>query len=88
MSGHSKWSTIKRKKGALDAKARQDFHETHQGNHHRGPGSAEETPTATPACARRFRTAKGANMPQDNITRAIAKGTGDLEGRELRGMRL
>jgi protein SCO1/2 len=51
MSGHSKWATIKHKKGALDAKRGKIFHPPDQGNHHRRQGRAAAIPTAIPGCA-------------------------------------
>jgi YebC/PmpR family DNA-binding regulatory protein len=78
MSGHSKWATIKHKKGALDAKRGKIF--THlikeitmaakQG------GDAEKNPRLRSAVA----AAKAENMPADNIKRAIQRGTGEIEG--------
>lgn len=79
MSGHSKWSTIKRKKGALDAKRGKIFTKLIKEitiAARLGGGDPDGNPRLRTA----IQTAKGANMPQENITRAIAKGTGDLEG--------
>lgn len=79
MSGHSKWSTIKRKKGVLDAKRGKIFTKlikeiTVAAKMGGGdPGGNPRLRTAIDA-------AKAANMPQDNIKRAIAKGTGGMEG--------
>lgn len=79
MSGHSKWSTIKRKKGAADAKRGKIFSKLAKEitvAARLGGGEPEMNP--------RLRTvlmaAKAENMPKDNISRAIAKGTGDIEG--------
>ena len=79
MSGHSKWSTIKRKKGAADAKRGKIFSKLAKEitvAARSGGGEPEMNP--------RLRTvllaAKAENMPKDNIARAIAKGTGDIEG--------
>ena len=79
MSGHSKWSSIKHKKGAADAKRGKIFTKI-----------IKEITVATrigggdPDGNPRLRTAimgaKSKNMPVDNITRAIKKGTGELEG--------
>ncbi len=79
MSGHSKWHTIKHKKGVADAKRGQMFtkliKEISISARH-GGGDPETNP--------RLRTvilkAKASNMPKDNIDRAIKKGTGELEG--------
>src|SRR5687767_4836979 len=79
MSGHSKWATIKRKKGAIDAA---------RGNlwtkiikeitvaARIGGGNADGNPRLRLALEK----AKAANMPRDNMERAIKKGTGELEG--------
>ncbi len=79
MSGHSKWSTIKRKKAALDAKRGAVFtrliREITVAARH-GGGNPEFNPRLRLAVD----TAKAANMPSDNIERAIKKGTGELEG--------
>ncbi len=79
MSGHSKWSTIKHKKGALDAKRGKIFTKIIKEitiAAKIGGGDPEGNPRLRSA----VQAAKGANMPQDNITRAIKKGTGELEG--------
>ena len=78
MSGHSKWATIKHKKGALDAKRGKIF--TRLIKEIPWPPRAAATLTATLGCARRLLAAKAENMPQDNIKRAIQRGTGELEG--------
>jgi YebC/PmpR family DNA-binding regulatory protein len=75
MSGHSKWSTIKRKKGALDAKRGKLF--TRLGREltiaaREGGGNPEANTRLRLAIAK----AKAANMPKENIDRAIARGTG------------
>ena len=78
MSGHSKWATIKHKKGALDAKRGKIFTRlikeitmaAKQG------GDVEKNPRLRTAVA----AAKAENMPADNIKRAIQRGTGELEG--------
>ena len=79
MSGHSKWSTIKRKKGALDAKRGKVFSKLAKEitvAARLGGGDAAANPrlrTVLLAC-------RTANMPSDNIDRAIKKGTGELPG--------
>jgi YebC/PmpR family DNA-binding regulatory protein len=79
MSGHSKWHTIKHKKGALDAKRGKVFTKLI-----REMTIAARLGGGDPDSNPRLRTvldkAKAANMPADNITRAIKKGTGELEG--------
>lgn len=76
MSGHSKWSTIKRKKGALDAKRSKIFSrivkEIHVAVKEGGP-DADSNPRLRLA----IQNAKGANMPKDNIERAISKADKD-----------
>lgn len=79
MSGHSKWSTIKHKKGAADAKRGKIFTKLIKEitiAARMGGGDPDANPRLRTAMA----GAKAQNMPQDNITRAIKKGTGDLEG--------
>lgn len=79
MSGHSKWSTIKRKKGAEDAKRAKIF--TRIGRDimvaARESGGDENS---NPKLKLAVQKAKSANMPKDNIERAIKKGTGEIEG--------
>ncbi|HUW42426.1 MAG TPA: YebC/PmpR family DNA-binding transcriptional regulator [Rectinemataceae bacterium] len=79
MSGHSKWATIKHKKGALDAKRGQMFTKLIKEISiaaRMGGGDPEGNPRLRTAVLK----ARGANMPKDNIDRAIKKGTGDLDG--------
>src|ERR1700687_496480 len=81
MSGHSKWATIKHKKGAAGAK--------------RGQGCTRimreisiaariggGDPSANPRLRTAILAAKGANMPNENVERAILRGTGQLEGEQ------
>ncbi len=76
MSGHSKWSTIKHKKGAMDAKRGRIFTKLIKEITvaARGGGDIEANPRLRTAVLR----ARAANMPKDNIDRAIKKGTGEL----------
>ncbi len=79
MSGHSKWSTIKRKKGAIDAKRGQVFTKLIKEitvAARQGGGDPEGNPRLRSAIT----AAKTENMPKDNIARAIAKGTGGVDG--------
>lgn len=79
MSGHSKWSTIKRKKGALDQKRGKIFSKLIKEvtvAAKIGGGDVDGNPRLRLAVD----NAKSANMPLDNITRAIKKATGELEG--------
>lgn len=82
MSGHSKWSTIKHKKAALDAKRGRMFTRLIREitvSARAGGGD----PGGNPRLRAAILAAKEANMPADNITRAIKKGTGELEGQQL-----
>lgn len=79
MSGHSKWSTIKRKKGAIDAKRGKIFTRLIKEitvAARQGGGDPEGNPRLRSAIG----TAKAENMPKDNIARAIKKGTGEIAG--------
>ena len=79
MSGHSKWATIKRKKGKLDAQRGRTFTKLIKEitvAARQGGGDTEANPRLRTAIA----AAKAANMPQDNIKKAIKKGTGELPG--------
>jgi YebC/PmpR family DNA-binding regulatory protein len=82
MSGHSKWSTIKRKKGAEDAKRGKIFTKLAREitiAAREGGGDEASNPKLKLAVAK----AKSANMPKDNIDRAIKKGTGELDGGQV-----
>ena len=79
MSGHSKWATIKHKKGALDAKRGKIFTRLIKEISiaaKNGGGDADTNPRLRTAIA----AAKAENMPADNIKRAIQRGTGELPG--------
>jgi YebC/PmpR family DNA-binding regulatory protein len=79
MSGHSKWATIKHAKGAADAKRGQMFTKLIKEISiaaRMGGGNPDANPRLRTAIIK----ARGANMPKDNIDRAIKKGTGELEG--------
>ncbi len=80
MSGHSKWSSIKHKKGAADAKRGKIFtkliKEITVAARMGGSGDVDANPRLRTA----VQAAKAENMPKNNIERAIKKGTGDLEG--------
>lgn len=79
MSGHSKWSSIKHKKAAVDAKRGKVFTKIIREimvAARVGGGDADSNPRLRTAIA----SAKEANMPSDNIERAIKKGTGEAEG--------
>lgn len=81
MSGHSKWSTIKRKKGAEDAKRGKLF--TRLGREITVAARSSGDPNANPNLRMAIDRARQANMPKDNIERAIKKGTGELAGGDL-----
>jgi YebC/PmpR family DNA-binding regulatory protein len=79
MSGHSKWSSIKHKKGAADAKRGKVFTKIIREISvaaRAGGGDADKNPRLRKA----IQDAKNANMPADNVKRAVLKGTGQLEG--------
>ncbi|WP_461255029.1 YebC/PmpR family DNA-binding transcriptional regulator [Treponema sp. R80B11-R83G3] len=79
MSGHSKWATIKHAKGAADAKRGQMFTKLIKEISiaaRMGGGSLDGNPRLRTAVLK----ARAANMPKDNIDRAVKKGTGELEG--------
>jgi YebC/PmpR family DNA-binding regulatory protein len=79
MSGHSKWATIKRKKGALDAKRGAVFTKIIKEITVAAKMGGEDI-EANPRLRTAVNKAKAANMPNDNIDRAIKKGAGTLEG--------
>jgi YebC/PmpR family DNA-binding regulatory protein len=76
MSGHNKWSTIKRKKGALDAKRSQAFSRIIKEITVAVKESGSD-PDGNPRLRMAINNAKGVNMPKDNIQRAIAKAEKD-----------
>jgi YebC/PmpR family DNA-binding regulatory protein len=79
VSGHSKWATIKRKKAATDAKRGQIFTKLIREITVAARAGGGD-PNFNPRLRLAVDTAKAANMPADNIDRAIKKGTGELEG--------
>ena len=79
MSGHSKWSTIKRKKGAADAKRGAVFTRISK-DITLSVREGGEDPNMNPALRLAVKNAKNANMPAANIERAINKGIGNLPG--------
>lgn len=79
MSGHSKWASIRHKKGAVDAKRGKIFSRLNKEitvAARLGGGD----PSGNPRLRTAIQAAKTENMPKDNIERAIKKGTGELEG--------
>ncbi|MCE7936233.1 YebC/PmpR family DNA-binding transcriptional regulator [Candidatus Saccharibacteria bacterium CPR2] len=84
MSGHSKWATIKRKKGVTDAKRGQLF--TKLGNAIAIAAKSGGNPDLNPTLALAIEKAKTANMPNVNIERSIKRGTGELGGAQIQEM--
>ncbi|MGD2109707.1 MAG: YebC/PmpR family DNA-binding transcriptional regulator [Phycisphaerae bacterium] len=84
MSGHSKWSTIKHKKAALDAKRGKNWSKLARAITiaAKGGGKPEDNPRLRLAIDK----AKSDNMPKDTIEKAIKKGTGELEGESYEEM--
>lgn len=79
MSGHNKWSSIKHKKGAVDAKRGKIFTRIVK-EIILAAKSGGGDPEANPRLRTAILTAKNANMPRENIERAIKRGTGEIEG--------
>ena len=79
MSGHSKWATIKHKKGALDAKRGKIFTKIIK-EITIAARIAGGDPDSNPRLRTAIAAAKAENMPADNIKRALQKGTGELPG--------
>jgi YebC/PmpR family DNA-binding regulatory protein len=79
MSGHSKWATIKHKKGAADAKRGKVFTRLIKEITIAAKGGGGD-PDGNPRLRTAILAAKAENMPADNIKRAIQRGTGELEG--------
>lgn len=81
MSGHSKWATIKHKKGALDAKRGKIF--TRIIKEIMIAARSGGDPDGNPRLRTAITAAKAVSMPSDNIKRAIMRGTGELEGGQI-----
>jgi YebC/PmpR family DNA-binding regulatory protein len=81
MSGHSKWATIKHKKGALDAKRGKIFTRIIKEIMIAARNGGD--PDGNPRLRTAITAAKGVSMPADNIKRAIMRGTGELEGGQI-----
>jgi len=79
MSGHSKWATIKHKKGAADAKRGKIFTRLIKEISIAAKGGGGD-PDGNPRLRTAILAAKAENMPAENIKRAIQRGTGELEG--------
>ena len=80
MSGHSKWHSIKHKKGALDAKRGKLFTKLIKELTIAARTGGSGDPNQNPRLRKTVNDAKAANMPNDTIERAIKRGTGELEG--------
>lgn len=78
MSGHSKWSTIKRKKGAADAKRGQIF--SRLAKEITMAAKSGGNPEGNPRLRTALLAARAQNMPKENVDRAIKRGTGELPG--------
>ena len=81
MSGHSKWATIKHKKGALDAKRGKIF--TRLIKEITIAARSGGDPNSNPRLRTAIAAAKAESMPADNIKRAVMRGTGELEGGQI-----
>ena len=82
MSGHSKWHTIKHKKGAADAKRGKVFTRLIKELTVAARGGGGD-PDMNPRLRTAITAAKGVSMPSDNIKKAIMRGTGELEGGQI-----
>src|SRR3972149_1674542 len=80
MSGHSKWATIKRKKGAADAKRSNEFAKLMRFVEVAAREGGSGDPKANMTLATAIDKARAASVPSDNIDRAIKRGTGEAEG--------
>ena len=84
MSGHSRWSQIKRKKGKTDVQRGKLFSKILREITVAARNGGGD-PKGNLRLKAAIESAKGANMPADNIKRAVQKGTGELPGEQLRG---
>jgi YebC/PmpR family DNA-binding regulatory protein len=80
MSGHSKWSTIKHKKAAKDAKRGKEFAKLIRAIEVAAKGAGHSDPTMSPSLGLAVQKAKDASVPKDNIERACKRGAGELDG--------
>lgn len=81
MSGHSKWSTIKRQKAAQDQKRGNIF--TKLARNIAVAAKNGKDPEMNPSLRQAIDTARSANMPKDNIEKAILRGSGELPGQQI-----
>lgn len=82
MAGHSKWANIKHRKGAADAKRGKIFTRVAKEITIAARDSGGD-PDSNPRLRLAIQQARAANMPNDNIQRAVKRGTGELEGQKL-----
>jgi YebC/PmpR family DNA-binding regulatory protein len=80
MSGHSKWSTIKHKKAAKDARRGKQFAKLIRAIEVAARSANTSDPTDSPSLALAVQKAKDADVPKDNIERACKRGAGEVEG--------
>jgi YebC/PmpR family DNA-binding regulatory protein len=80
MSGHSEWATIKRKKGAADAKRSNEFAKLLRFVEVAARDGGSGDPKANMTLASAIDKARAASVPSDNIDRAVKRGTGELDG--------
>jgi YebC/PmpR family DNA-binding regulatory protein len=80
MSGHSKWATIKRKKGAADARRSNEFAKLLRAVEVAAREGGSGDPKANMTLASAIEKARASSVPVDTIDRAIKRGTGELEG--------
>jgi YebC/PmpR family DNA-binding regulatory protein len=81
MSGHSKWHSIKHKKGAIDAKRGKAFSKLIKELTVAARGGGD--PVGNPRLRKAMDDAKGLNMPKDTMTNAIKRGTGEIAGAQI-----
>jgi YebC/PmpR family DNA-binding regulatory protein len=80
MSGHSKWSTIKHKKAAKDAKRGKEFAKLIRAIEVAARGAGTSDPEMSPSLALAVQKARDASVPKDNIERACKRGAGEMDG--------
>jgi YebC/PmpR family DNA-binding regulatory protein len=80
MSGHSKWSTIKHKKAAKDARRGKEFAKLIRAIEVAARGAGTADPEGSPSLALAVQKAKDASVPKDNIERACKRGAGEMDG--------
>ena len=83
MSGHSKWSTIKRQKGAADIKRGQTFTKVANAITIAVKSGGSGVPESNPRLRSVLEEAKAVNMPKENVNRAIDRGLGRLPGQNI-----